>query len=304
MIFETGYFSLIARRSASGSRGTKLVPLSAAAIDRAIELNEVAVEQNRLAFLWGRRAAVAPGKVDELAAPPRTLPVSRLLSTTLDEVIARRVDQLTEYQDAAYAQRYLLLVDRVRETERRLLGASASKAPGLAFTDAVARGFFKLMAYKDEYEVARLYSQGDFRARLEEQFEGDFKLRIHLAPPLLAQRDAQGRLVKREYGPWILGAMKLLARMRGVRGTWLDVFGRTQERRDERALIDEYEATVSSLLPTLEHETLALATEIAALPQQIRGFGHVKEKSMDAARTRRGQLLERYESGARQAQAA
>ncbi len=267
-----------------------LIPLSAAAIDRAIELNEVAVEQNRQAFLWGRRAAVDLPRIQELVAPPKAQPVSRRLSASLDEVIARRVDSLTDYQDEAYARRYLSLVEKVRAAERALPGGGGT----LRLTDAVARGFHKLMAYKDEYEVARLYTSGPFAERLAEQFEGDFTLSLHLAPPLFAKRDAKGQLLKREYGPWVLKAMKVLARLRGLRGGVFDMFGYTEERRGERALIAEYEKTIEGLLPTLDAAHLDLAVRIASIPDQIRGFGHVKERHLKAARSLRAELLAQY----------
>jgi indolepyruvate ferredoxin oxidoreductase len=270
-----------------------LIPVSGAAIDRAIELNEVAIEQNRTAFLWGRRAAADLAKVEEVAAPPKALPVSRRLSESLDELLARRVDFLTDYQDEAYAKRYLSLVQRVREAEARVSGVAAGESAigRLPLTEAVARYFFKLMAYKDEYEVARLYTNGQFAERLNQQFEGDFKVKFHLAPPLLASRNAKGELVKAEYGPWVLTAFRLLARMRRLRGTALDVFGRTEERRTERRLIAEYEATMAGLLPRLAAGNLPQAVEIASLPERIRGFGHVKERHLKAALAQQAELL-------------
>ena len=274
-----------------------LVPLSVAAIERAIELNEVAVEQNLNAFNWGRRAAVAPQRVQELAAPPKTQPVSRQISESLDEMIARRVDQLTAYQDEAYARRYLKLVEQVRATESRL--PAEDPAHPLPLTEAVARYFFKLMAYKDEYEVARLYSSGDFLQRVRDTFDGDYKLHFHLAPPLFAKRNARGELVKREYGPWMMRAFALLARFRGLRGTMLDPFGRTAERRSERALIEEYESTITGLLAQLDAGRRELAVQIASVPEQIRGFGHVKERNLLAASQARAELLQRL-SGARE----
>ena len=267
-----------------------LIPLSASAIDRAIELNEVAIEQNRQAFLWGRRAAVDLPRIQELVAPPKAQPVSRRLSGSLDEVIARRVDFLTDYQDEAYARRYLALVEKVRAAERALPGAGAA----LPLTEAVARGFHKLMAYKDEYEVARLYTSGQFAERLNEQFEGDFTLSVHLAPPLFAKRDAKGQLVKREYGAWVLKALKVLARLRGLRGGVFDVFGYTEERRGERALIAQYESTIEGLLPSLDPVRLDLAVRIASVPDQIRGFGHVKVRHLEAAAKLRADLLTQY----------
>jgi len=176
-------------------------------------------------------------------------------------------------------------VDKVRAAEQ-------SKVPGsTALTEAVARYAFKLMAYKDEYEVARLYTSGDFEKRIREQFDGDFKLHFHLAPPLLAHRDAEGKLRKGEYGAWVFGAFKLLAKLRGLRGTAFDIFGRTAERKSERALIDEYFATIPELLTGLSRENHSLAVDIASVPEHIRGYGHVKHAHLGKAQARREQLL-------------
>ncbi len=284
-----------------------LVPLSGAAIDRAIELNGVAVGQNRAAFAWGRAAALDRARVEAAAkagvanveasgagrGEGAPTPVSRRLSTSLDETIARRVDFLVDYQDERYAARYRERVERVREAERRLVGDGA-----LALTEAVARNLFKLMACKDEYEVARLYTNGAFRDRLNEQFEGDFRLSFHLAPPLLARRNAKGELVKREYGQWVLGAFAVLARLRRLRGTAFDPFGRTEERRSERQLIVDYEATVEQLLAKLDAGRLSQAVRIASIPDEIRGFGHVKARNLASARAHWTEEMARYTSPA------
>ena len=171
--------------------------------------------------------------------------------------------------------RYETLVDAVREAEAKL-GA------GDALSKAVAKYLFKLMAYKDEYEVARLYTSGDFEKRLNEQFEGDFNVTFNLAPPLLAKRDAQGHLVKAQYGAWMKHAFKLLAKLKGLRGTALDPFGHTEERKMERALIRDYEALLAEILPHLSTENFRTAVELASLPERIRGFGHVKERHVAA----------------------
>ena len=281
-----------------------LIPVSARAIDRAIELNEVAIESNRQAFLWGRRAAVDLARVEAVAAPPKALPVARQRSETLDELIARRVDFLTDYQNEAWAQRYRALVERVRGVETGLgerPGADARRVvtgenSALPLTEAVARYFFKLMSYKDEYEVARLYTRPEFTARLQEQFEGDIRLQFHLAPPLLAKRKPDGQLIKRTFGPWVMPVFGVLARLRGLRGSALDVFGYTEERRSERALIAEYEATISGLLADLTAQRRDLAVSIASVPEHIRGFGHVKARHLAAAVAQRAQLLEQYRS--------
>jgi indolepyruvate ferredoxin oxidoreductase len=215
-----------------------LLPLSDASILRAIELNAAAVEANKQSFHWGRLAAVEPDKV-AAAAIPMAKPDSQHLSQSLDEMIERRERFLTDYQNAAYAKRYTSLVATVRSVE-------AAKQPGTTdLTEAVARYFFKLLAITDEYEVARLYAETDFVDRVAAQFEGNYKLRFHLAPPTLNQPDAQtGEARKSAYGPWMLPAFRVLAKLRRLRGTPLDVFGRTEERRKERALIGQYEALV------------------------------------------------------------
>jgi len=217
-------------------------------------------------------------------APFATLDDTRL-SRSLDELIARRSGFLVDYQDAAYANRYRQLVDAVRQAEQRV-------APGsTALTEAVARYFFKLMAYKDEYEVARLYTGGDFLKRVAQQFEGDYQVRFHLAPPLLAKRDEHGRLQKKEYGPWMFKAFGLLARLKFLRGSRFDVFGHTAERRGERQLIADYEQTLHELLGSLDARRLALAVEIASIPEHIRGYGHVKEAHLHEAKAREAALL-------------
>src|SRR5690606_5911894 len=197
-----------------------LVPVSFEALIRAVELNGAAVEMNKQAFAWGRLAAVDPQAVLEAAGLAGPQDAERI-SESLDEMIERRAAFLTDYQDKAYAGRYLALVDTVRQAEARKLPGSTT------LTEAVARYYFKLMAYKDEYEVARLYTSCEFRKRIEQQFGGDYRIHFNLAPPLLARRDAEGRLVKKEYGPWVFTVFKLLAKMKGLRGTAFDLFGRT-----------------------------------------------------------------------------
>ncbi|HZT86316.1 MAG TPA: indolepyruvate ferredoxin oxidoreductase family protein [Stellaceae bacterium] len=275
------------------------VPVSAGAIEQAIALNGVAVEFNRNAFRWGRRAAQDLAAVEARATSPRAVPPSHRLSETLDEAIARRVEFLTGYQDAAYAERYAAEVRRVREAE-------AARVPGAtALTEAVARALFKLMAYKDEYEVARLYTETGFLDRVAAQFEGPYELHFHLAPPLFAERDpATDRLRKREYGPLVLPLFRLLAKLRRWRGTPLDIFGRTAERRTERQLIAEYRRTLAEIVAGLSPENHAAAVELAALPLEIRGFGHVKEAAIARARARAASLAARFRSPAPAAMAA
>jgi indolepyruvate ferredoxin oxidoreductase len=220
------------------------------------------------------------------------------LSRSLDEVIARRVAFLTGYQSAGYARRYSDFVAKVRAAE-------TAKAPGsTALSEAVARYFFKLMAYKDEYEVARLYTSGDFRKRVAEQFEGNYTLHFHLAPPLLAKKNAQGQLQKKAYGPWVFTAFRALATLRFLRGTPLDVFGYTAERRGERALIGEYQKTVSALLDKLDAGNAALAADIASIPEHIRGYGHIKEAHLLKAKARQAELLREWDNPLRIVQAA
>jgi indolepyruvate ferredoxin oxidoreductase len=266
-----------------------LVPISAEAIDRAIELNGAAVDFNRRAFRWGRRAAVDRDLVASRATPSGSVPETHRLSETLDEVIARRVGFLTDYQNAAYAARYAKAIDRVRSAENAAVSGSTTLA------DAAARALFKLMAYKDEYEVARLYTSGDFLKRVGEQFEGDYKLKFYLAPPLLADRDpTTGHLRKRDYGPWVLAAFRALARLKKLRGTRLDIFGRTEERRAERQAITEYEALLDEIVAGLSTANHAIALELVALPLEIRGFGHIKEANRKRAATKAEGLIARF----------
>jgi len=266
-----------------------LVPLSREAILRAIEINGAAVQANKAAFQWGRRAAVDLEAVHAAARPQSGTPAHHKLSTSLEELIARRAAHLTDYQNAAYAQRYTALVERVRAAESRV-------APGMhQLTEAVARGYHKLLAYKDEYEVARLYTQTDFLARIEEQFEGDYKLVFHLAPPLLADKDAAtGELKKKAYGPWMLKAMRVLARLRGLRGSFFDPFARSHDRKLDRELIADYERVVEEIISGLERSNLQTAVELANIPDHIRGFGHVRERYLTAARKRQAELLEAF----------
>jgi indolepyruvate ferredoxin oxidoreductase len=263
-----------------------LVPVGAEAINKAIELNGAAVKMNQAAFLWGRRAAVDLAAVERLVAPkPVTVAVTKL-AQTFEDMVARRVEFLTGYQDAAYAEKYHRLVERVKQAE-------VSKAKGLTgLAEAVARYYFKLLAYKDEYEVARLYADPVFMEKIQSQFEGDYKLHFHLAPPLFAKRDpVTGELRKAEYGSWVFTAFKLLARMRGLRGSAFDIFGYTAERRMERRLISEYEATIEELIGKLNSDNHSLAIKIASIPEEIRGFGHVKERHLKAAKAKEGELL-------------
>jgi indolepyruvate ferredoxin oxidoreductase len=270
------------------------VPLHRESLLRAIELNGVTIEKNKAAFEWGRAIAhlgvqaVAP-ELARPAAQPRVISMPE----SLDTLIERHVQWLTGYQNAAYGRRYRQAVERVRARE-----TSAIDGKGLRLTRAVAKNLGKLMAYKDEYEVARLYTDPAFLNKLREQFEGepgkDYQLNFHLAPPLLAKRNDKGELTKQKYGPWIMTAFKWLARMKGLRGSALDIFGRTEERRQERALIQQYFDLIDEFERSLDAGNLAAAIELASLPDDIRGFGHIKEHAMKTVAQRREQLLTQY----------
>ncbi|GAB7535684.1 indolepyruvate ferredoxin oxidoreductase family protein [Burkholderia sp. 3C] len=265
------------------------LPLTLASLTRAIELNGVQVEKNLAAFDWGRRAAHDLASVRQAAAgsragvPNGATVIALHTKKAVDTLIATRVEQLSAYQNAAYAARYTAVVERVRAAERALDGSASGQEP---LTEAVARNLYKLMAYKDEYEVARLQSDPAFLARLAAQFDGAMTLRYHLAPPILAKRDAHGHLVKRTFGPWMLSAFRLLAKCKGLRGTAFDPFGRTEERRTERALIGEYVTLIDVVLAKLTAERLPLALDLASLPDGIRGYGHVKEHNLAAVRSK------------------
>jgi indolepyruvate ferredoxin oxidoreductase len=261
-----------------------LLPLGVEAIERAIRLNGVSIESSLRTFRWGRVAAVHPQLVEDVAAAAS--PVNaEVLSQSLEQVIARRVALLTDYQDAEWAARYRGVVDEVAAAEARI-------SSGTALTAAVARNLAKLMSYKDEYEVARLHAGSAAAARIDAQFEGNFRLKFHLAPPLLARRDkTTGVPRKMQFGGWMLGVFRLLQKGKSLRGTRLDVFGYTVERRAERALIDDYIATLRGLLPALRGETLGIAVEIAELPDEIRGFGQVKNGNLARVAAKRAELL-------------
>ena len=263
-----------------------LVPVGLEALLRAIELNGVAVANNQRAFGLGRLAAADPQALAALRGAAEA-PAPQ----TLDALIEQAVDELTAWQDGAWAARFLATVDRARHAEAALHGGRE-----MPFTRAVVRSLRKLMTYKDEYEVARLYTDGRFRKDLEAQFEGELELEFHMAPPLLARaRDGQPPR-KIRLGGWMMPAMALLARARRLRGGRLDLFGRTDERRMERELIAAYEARIAELAPLLTADNLKLATEIAAVPLAMRGFGHVKLANVALARTREAELLHRLDA--------
>ncbi len=257
------------------------IPLGHAALMRAIELNAVQVDNNKAAFEWGRRCAHDLAAVQALFKAQQVIQFVK--KPSLDEMVATRVAFLTDYQDAAYAARYKAFVDKVRAAEAPLASTKLS--------EAVARYLFKLMAYKDEYEVARLHTDPRLHEKIAAQFEGDYKLNFHLAPPAIAKKNDKGELIKQPFGPWMLAAFGVLAKLKGLRGGAFDFFGRTEERKTERALIGEYEACIDELLQTLSAERLAQAAEIARIPEEIRGYGHVKERHLVAARAKWAQLM-------------
>ncbi len=261
------------------------VPLSHAALMRAMELNGVQVANNQVAFEWGRRCAHDLAAVRALFQAAQV--VQWVKKPGLAELLARRVEFLTGYQSAAYAAEYSAFVEKVRAAEEKL-------GQGQRLAEAVARYLFKLMAYKDEYEVARLHTDAAFTRRVEGMFEGDYRIVHHLAPPSLAGKSDHGEPVKKSYGPWMRRAMGLLAQCKGLRGTALDPFGRTEERRTERALIQEYRACVDELLAGLSPERLALAVQVASIPEDIRGYGHVKQRHLQAARGKWAELMQRW----------
>ncbi len=260
------------------------IPLGQAALLRAMELNAVAVEKNQAAFQWGRLAAHDPAALARALAPAQAVQFIRPLKPAagaLEALVDSRAEFLTAYQNAAYAARYRALVQRVQQAE-------AAVEPGTkqALSLAVARYLFKLMAYKDEYEVARLQSEAGFKQQIAAMFEGDYQLNYHLAPPLLAQTNAKGELQKQRFGAWMGWAFRLLAPWKFLRGSAFDPFGRSGERRHERALLAHYVATLELALPGLNAATLSDAIVFATLPEQIRGFGHVKARHWAALQPR------------------
>jgi indolepyruvate ferredoxin oxidoreductase len=265
------------------------IPLGHASLMRAMDLNGVQVANNQAAFEWGRRCAHDLAEVQALFAAQQV--ISFVKKPSVDELVARRVDFLTGYQDAAYAQTYKAFVDQVRAAEAKL-------GKGQALSEAVAKYLFKLMAYKDEYEVARLHTDPAFVEKIASMFEGDYKIVHHLAPPLTAKKNAKGELIKQPFGPWMRSAFGLLAKLKGLRGGALDLFGKTTERQMERQLIADYKACIDDLLRGLSADKLPLAAEIARIPEDIRGYGHVKERHVKAARAKWDGLMARWRQAA------
>jgi indolepyruvate ferredoxin oxidoreductase len=271
-----------------------LIPLGAAALLRAIELNGAAVDRNKDAFTWGRQAAVDLAAVQKLV-----LPAAPSLPENLADILAHRMAHLAAYQNDAYAGRYRSLVDRVAAAE-------AGVMPGKdGIARAVARNYAKLLAYKDEYEVARLYRTAEFRDRLDRQFESGYRLRFHLAPPSLAYVDpTTGHPRKHAFGGWMMPVFGLLAQFKGLRGSAFDPFARTAERQMERRLIADYEALIGDVIAGLTAANYRVAVQLAELPQQIRGFGHVKTASVERARLRQAELLAAFNEKPSTSQAA
>ena len=276
-----------------------LVPISHEALMRAIELNGAAVEMNRKAFNWGRMAvhdlavvkqAAGIDAASALVGAGMSATASAFLeegqfTKSLDETIALRVKFLTEYQDSAYAEQYKNFVEKIRSAESRHMAGKTG------LSEATAKYLFKLMAYKDEYEVARLYTTGDFEKRIKETFDGDFKIKFNLAPPMFSKKDSNGHLIKQEYGSWIFTAFKIMTKLKGLRGGAFDIFGKTEERKMERQLIVDYRNTIEELIKGLNSTNYELAIEIAKVPEHIRGYGHVKEEHFATAKARKEDLL-------------
>lgn len=267
------------------------IPLSLESLTRAIELNAVAIDNNKTAFAWGRRAAHDLPSVEKLFAPAQVIamPTAR---DSVDALVAKRVEFLTAYQNADYAKTYEAFVRKVEAAEAKL-GKTL-------LTQNVARYLFKLMAYKDEYEVARLHTDTAFLNKVNAMFEGDFKINYNLAPPMISKKNEKGELQKRQFGPWMLTGFKLLAKLKGLRGTAWDVFGKTEERKMERALIGEYTASIATLIETLNADNHAVAVDVARIPELIKGYGHVKERNVKTARRQWAGLMKDFASTSRQ----
>jgi indolepyruvate ferredoxin oxidoreductase len=258
-----------------------LIPLTRQAIEQAIVLNGVTVDATLSAFGWGRLIAADPGRAERLLEPGKRAATLETIATA--DLIAHRMRHLTAYQNAALAGRYKAMVDRVRDAEKVL-------GPDDRLTRAVAHVYAQLLAYKDEYEVARLFTDPAFKAGLSEQFEGNYRVSFNLAPPFLKGEDANGRPKKRRFGRWMLPAFGLLAKLKGLRGTPFDPFGRTQERRMERQLIADYEALVAHILADLRHENSEAVVALAALYGEVRGYGPVKEEAAARVRAREAEM--------------
>ena len=262
-----------------------MIPITLRGLYRAIKLNGVKVEENMAAFDLGRLAAADPDRLPDITSPR-----DEIKPRTLDDLIEHRAGILTRYQNEAYAQRYRDMVADVRAAE-------AAAGLGEALTRAVATFGYKVMAYKDEYEVARLFTDGRFEQTLQNTFSGDPKIRLYLAPPLLAKKDAKGHLTKKPFGKWMFRVFKIMKRMKGLRGTRFDVFGYTEERKAERALRDAYIENAARLARELTSDNHELAIAIAKIPDEIRGYGHVKEKAMKDMAAVEAELWQQWPQG-------
>ena len=277
------------------------VPLQKASLMRAIELNAVAVDNNKTAFEWGCRAAHNWAEVAQLlqSSNAAVSVIDFKKRDSLEDIISKRVEFLTAYQNAAYAAKYVDFVEKIRIKELSL-NSTSDHQKSLSLTESAAKNLFKLMAYKDEYEVARLHSNGDFEKKVASMFEGDYKLNYHLAPPLIAKKNDKGELQKQQFGPWMLTSFKLLSKLKGLRGTAFDLFGKTTERKMEQALITDYLASMNLVLGKLNTDNkstlLPIALELANIPESIKGFGHVKEKNAAAARLKWDDLLKQLKT--------
>ncbi len=263
-----------------------LVPLRREAIEKAVTLNGVLVEANLKSFAFGRLAAHDPDKIEKLSNEVKGADEVSDVAQTLDDVIQKRAAYLTEYQNESYAKNYTDMIERVREAEQKIVANSTVLA------ESAARYYHKLLAYKDEYEVARLYTDGEFMKNLKSQFQGNYKIAFNMAPPIMERTDpATGRPQKREFGPWMLGALGVLAKFKGLRGTPFDLFGYHKDRKVERELIKEYEETIECVLSNLSKDNLDLCVELLSLPDAIRGYGPVKEENISKTRARHVELM-------------
>lgn len=269
-----------------------LIPVSLEALERAIELNGVAVDANKAAFGAGRLAAFDPKALQSLLPTPTYTPIASPTESNLADLVEHRAAFLTKYQNLTLADDYRRFVAHVQTKETEVFGTEAP----LKLTRAVARYYAKLLAYKDEYEVARLYTDGEFVRQLSQQFEGDFKLKFHMAPPLIARPQSEGGIPKKiVFGSWMAMGFKILAKAKFLRGTPFDVFGYTAERKLERKLIKDYSTLIGELLPKLNHENMDVIVAIAEIPEKIRGYGHVKLANIKVAKQREKELLSKLD---------
>jgi indolepyruvate ferredoxin oxidoreductase len=274
-MFQTGYAYQLGE-----------IPIGEEAILKAIELNGAAVKANQRAFRLGRLAAHDRAAILKLAGLDK--PDGPKFAESFEEIVAKRVDFLTAYQNAAYAARYRTTLDKIRAAE-------AVRAPGKhGLAEMAARALFKLMAYKDEYEVARLYTSGEFHKKLNQEFEGNFSLSFHLAPPIFGATDPNtGRPRKMEFGSYMMRAFRVLAALKGLRGTWLDIFARNPERKLEVAMIGDYERLIGEIAAGLTPANHATALALAELPLEVKGYGYIKDANYKQAKAKEAALLRR-----------